>query len=95
MMGKAMLKTFTPDDRWFRYIASAQNFIGNGKYNIDASVIIDDGQNLYYGRINGGKTDTSDLTVVWSALGGNSYCGATIYSSSEPLILTKNMVWIG
>ena len=92
--GRAKLTTFTPIDGWFRYIASCQNPIGNGQWSTTGSVIIDSGSQLFYGVVGGGITNTSDLTVNWFSLGGNSF-GSTLYQTSEPTTgLVNRMIWI-
>lgn len=96
MMGRAKLTTFTPLDGWFRYIVSAQNTLGNGEWAITGSIILDNGTSVYYGIVSGGITDSSDLVINWKNLGGSSYCGATIYNTTEPTSgLTNGLIWIG
>lgn len=65
MIGRAKLTTFTPFDGWFRYTVSAQNTLGNGQWGITGSIMLDNGSTLYYGKVTGGKTDTSDLSITW------------------------------
>lgn len=89
VMGRAKLASFVPEDNWYRYVVSAQNLLGNNSYDVTGSIIIDNGVNLYYGKISGGKTDTSDLYVKWYSFGT-----ATYYCSTEPTVYTNNMIWI-
>lgn len=92
--GRAKLTTFTPIDGWFRYIASSQNPVGNGQWSTTGSIIIDNGHVVLYGRVNGGITNASDLSIDWRILGGTDY-STTFYSSTEPTSpLTNRMVWI-
>lgn len=96
MVVKCKLSTFVPVNGWYRCIVSAQNRLGNGSNPVVGSVILDNGANIYYGIVSGGKDNTSDLTVTWKTLGGSPYCGATYYSSSEPTSgLTNGLIWIG
>ncbi len=92
--GRAAFNTFTPISGWFRYIVSSQNTVGNGEYPVFGSILLDDGNVLFYGRVNGGMTNTSDLTIDWRILGGADYA-PTLYLSGEPSSpLTNRMVWI-
>ena len=92
--GRAGFNTFTPINAWGRYIASCQNHVGNGQWSVTGSIIIDNGNVVLYGRVNGGITNTSDLSIDWRILGGTDY-SATFYSSTEPTSpLTNRMVWI-
>lgn len=68
MTGRAKLTTFVPAGGWYRYIVSSQNSIGNGNYNVTGSIILDNGSEMYYGKVDGGKTDTSDLSVKWEKI---------------------------
>lgn len=95
MVGRAKLTTFAPVDGWYRYIVSQQNNLGNGQCKVTGSIILDNGRELFYGKVTGGVTNASDLSVEWTTLGGNAYCGATVYSTSEPTTYTKGLVWIG
>lgn len=94
MVVKCKLSTFVPIDNWYRCIVSAQNLIGNGSYAVRGSIILDGDGDIYYGRVSGGKTDASDLSVQWSVIGGNNYCGAVAYTSTEPTVFTKGLIWI-
>ena len=92
--GRAGFNTFTPINAWGRYIASCQNHVGNGQWPVTGSIIIDNGNVVLYGRVNGGITNTSDLSIDWRILGGTDY-STTFYSSTEPTSpLTNRMVWI-
>lgn len=92
--GRAGFNTFTPINAWGRYIVSCQNHVGNGQWPVTGSIIIDNGNVVLYGRVNGGIANTSDLSIDWRILGGTDY-SATFYSSTEPTSpLTNRMVWI-
>lgn len=88
------LTTFVPVDGWYMCIVGALHRLGNGSYPVNGYVILDNGVDIYYGRVSGGKTGTSDLSVQWSVIGGNNYCGAVAYTSTEPTVFTKGLIWI-
>ena len=83
---------WAPSTAWYRAIVSCQNLLGNGAYDVTGQILLMDGSNVYSGKVIGGKTNTSDLTVTWNAITGIS--GVT-YSDSEPAGLTTGTTWIG
>lgn len=94
MIVRCKLTTFVPVYGWYRCIVSAQNLIGNGSYEVSGSIIIYNSTDLLYGAVSGGQTDASDLSVQWSVIGGNNYCGAVAYTSTEPTVFTNGLIWI-
>lgn len=92
---RCKLTTFIPTGAWYRCIVSAQNLLGNGTYDVTGSIIADSGTIIYYGKVTGGKTDSSDLKVTWGTLISlNGSIGTTIYyQSSEPSVNDAS-VWI-
>ncbi len=84
---------WTPNSTWYRAIVSAQNYLGNGSYDVTGQIILMDGTNVYNGKVNGGVKNASDLSVAWTLLSSNS--GGITYSDSQPTSLTAGMTWIG
>ena len=81
------------NNTWYRAIVSCQNLLGNKSYDVTGQIILMNGVNIYSGKVTGGKTDTSDLSVTWNTIlaGG----GSITYSDSEPSGLTVGQTWIG
>ncbi len=81
---------WTPiNSTWYRAIVSCQNLLGNGSYDVTGQIILMDGINVYSGRVSGGKTNTSDLSVAWSTM-----TNCITYSSAEPSNLTAGATWV-
>lgn len=86
-------ENWAPFNGWFRAIVSAQNYLGNGQWDVTGQIILMDGSNVYNGKVKGGVKNASDLSVAWTLLSSNS--GGITYSDSQPTSLTAGMTWIG
>ena len=64
--------SWSPVTGWIRAWISAQNRVGNGKWDITGSIVGVTGKNndIYIARVTGGINGYSDLTASWTKLQG-------------------------
>ena len=84
-------------DGWYRAWVSSQNLLGNGSWDVTGSILMTQGTTLYWGKVTGGKSNSSDLAVAWTEfspvghthsylpLSGGTVTGTTLFTGSVQL----------